>query len=65
MSFKDHKAIRYFYEAREELGKVAWPSRRQTIVSTLVVVGVSIGTALFLGALDFGLNLALQAVVTK
>lgn len=65
MSFKDHKAIRYFYEAKEELEKVAWPSRRQTVVSTLIVIGVSIATAVFLGALDYGLNLGLQAIVTR
>lgn len=63
MGFKENKLIRYFYEAKEELGKVTWPTRRQTIVSTLVVVLVSLGTAAFLGALDYGLNLALQAII--
>ncbi len=64
MSLKENKVIRYFYEAKEELEKVAWPSRRQIIVSTLIVIGVSIGTSAFLGGLDYGLNLALQALVS-
>jgi preprotein translocase SecE subunit len=63
MSLKENKVIRYFYEAKEELEKVAWPSRRQTIISTLIVIGVSVGTAAVLGGLDYGLNLALQALV--
>ncbi|WKZ29020.1 MAG: preprotein translocase subunit SecE [Patescibacteria group bacterium] len=65
MSLKENKVIRYFYEAKEELEKVTWPTRRQTIISTLIVIGVSIGTAAVLGGIDFGLNLALQAVVAK
>lgn len=63
MSFKENKVIRYFYEAKEELEKVVWPTRRETIISTLLVVGVSIGTAVALGALDFGLNIGLQAII--
>ncbi|MFA5853512.1 MAG: preprotein translocase subunit SecE [Patescibacteria group bacterium] len=63
MSLKENKVIRYFYEAKEELEKVAWPTRRQTIISTLIVIGVSVGTAAVLGGLDYGLNLALQAII--
>ena len=63
MSLKENKVIRYFYEAKEELEKVTWPTRRQIVVSTLLVIGVSVGTAALLGGLDYGLNLALQAVV--
>jgi len=65
MNLKENKLVKYFYEAKEELEKVTWPSRKETIKSTLIVIGVSVGTALFLGALDFGLNKALSALISR
>jgi len=65
MSFKENRAVRYFYEAKEELGKVAWPSRKEAIRSTLTVIGVSIGIAVYLGALDYGFNVLLEKLVIK
>lgn len=63
MNFKENKLVRYFYEAKEELEKVAWPSRKETVRSTLIVVGVSLGVSLFLGALDFGFSSGLQYLI--
>lgn len=63
MKFKENKLVRYFYEAKEELEKVTWPSRKETIRSTLIVVGVSLGMAVFLGALDFGFSKALETLI--
>jgi preprotein translocase subunit SecE len=65
MNLKENKLIKYFYEAKTELEKVTWPSRKETLVSTLTVIGVSVGTAVFLGALDFGLNKALAALIAS
>lgn len=33
--------------------KVTWPTRQDTIRYTLIVIGVSLGVAIFLGGLDF------------
>jgi len=63
MQLKENRLIKYFYEAKEELEKVTWPTRRETLVSTVIVIAVSVGTAAFLGALDFGLNKALSALI--
>jgi len=65
MNLKENKLIKYFYEAKVELEKVSWPSRKETLMSTLLVIGVSVGTAVFLGALDFGLNKALAALIAS
>lgn len=65
MKLKENKAVRYFYEAKEELEKVTWPNRKQTVRSTLLVIGVSVGVALFLGALDFGLNKGLELIINR
>ncbi|OGM90511.1 preprotein translocase subunit SecE [Candidatus Wolfebacteria bacterium RIFCSPLOWO2_01_FULL_38_11] len=46
----------YIYESRQELQRVNWPSKNETIHLTLVVIGVSLLIAAFLGALDFVLK---------
>ena len=58
-----NKVFNYIKESRDELKKVVWPSRKETIKYTLLVIGISIATAAFLGALDFGLNIILEQVI--
>ena len=48
-----NKLWTFVKEARAELRKVNWPTRQQTIKFTGVVIGVSLGVAVFLGALDY------------
>jgi preprotein translocase subunit SecE len=43
----------YIQETRAELKHVTWPTRRQAIAFTVVVIVVSIGTALYLGLFDY------------
>ena len=45
--------VTFLKEVRDELKKVVWPTREQTIRLTIVVIGVSIGVGLFIGTLDF------------
>lgn len=40
-------------DIRSELRKVAWPSQRETINLTAVVVAFSVVVGLFLGGIDF------------
>ena len=47
------RLITFIKEARIELKKVTWPTRQDTINSTISVIVVSAGIALFLGILDF------------
>ncbi|MBI5467049.1 MAG: preprotein translocase subunit SecE [Candidatus Kerfeldbacteria bacterium] len=54
----------YFRESREELKKVAWPTWLETRNNTLLVVGISLFVALFLGLADVGLA-ALLNLMTK
>ena len=43
----------YILESRQEFRRVNWPTRQQTIRLTLIVVGMSLAVAFFLGALDY------------
>jgi preprotein translocase SecE subunit len=48
-----NKIAVFFSEVRQETRKVSWPSRKEAIKYTLIVAGVSIAVAAFLGGLDF------------
>lgn len=46
------KLITYFKETQRELSKVNWPTPRETVRLTVVVVIFSVAIAAFLGLLD-------------
>lgn len=58
-----NKLIAYLKGSREELGKVDWPNRQTTTNHTIMVIGVSVMMAAFLGGVDFLLNKALEILV--
>jgi len=43
----------YFKESARRWKHVSWPSRRLTIVYTVVVIAISAATAVYLGLLDY------------
>ena len=47
------KIATFFKEARTELERVNWPTKEKTLNYTLVVIGISIATSVFLGGLDW------------
>ena len=55
-----NKLVDFLKDVKVELSKVNWPTRNQTVQYTLVVIGLSLALAVFLGGLDFifpwGLN---------
>lgn len=53
----------YVKSSVEEMKKVTWPTKKETYNYTLMVIGVSLATALFLGALDYVFNLGLEKLV--
>ena len=55
--------ITFFLEAKGELAKVAWPTRRDIVKNTLIVVAVSVLTALFLGGLDYVFSFGLKFIL--
>jgi preprotein translocase subunit SecE len=43
----------FIRDVRSELRKVAWPSQRETVNLTIVVIALSVVVGLFLGGVDF------------
>ena len=59
------KITAYFRSAWAEIKKVAWPTKKETYNYTLLVIGVSLGFAIFLGALDYVFNFGLSFLMTN
>lgn len=57
--------LSYFRESREELKKVAWPTWLETRNNTMLVIGITLFVAAFLGLLDLGFGYLLQHYVLK
>jgi preprotein translocase subunit SecE len=57
------KIIRFLKEAKSELKKVTWPTRKQTLASTSVVIIVVVIVSIFLGIVDFGLAKVIRLVL--
>lgn len=54
----------YIKHVREELGHVEWPSNREAIAHTLMIILVSAIVALLVGVLDYVFGLAVSSVVS-
>jgi len=55
--------FQFLREVRVELKKVTWPSRKQTIGSTVVVLVLVLIISLFLGVVDMGLSSLIRVVL--
>ena len=47
------KIVSFLKEVKLEMKKVNWPTRKETIKYTLIIIAVSIAVAAFLGGLDY------------
>ena len=57
------KIKNYFVEAVQEMKKVVWPNKKQIKVYTLLVIGMSIGVAVFFAVLDYIFNIGLGQLI--
>jgi preprotein translocase subunit SecE len=56
-----HRWVRFLREVRDELAKVVWPSRREVVIYTMVVIL----TVLVVGLFVFGLDVLFSRVVIE
>ncbi|MFA6132232.1 MAG: preprotein translocase subunit SecE [Patescibacteria group bacterium] len=55
--------IKYVKEAKEELDKVTWPSKKDAIRYSLIVIAVTVALSAFFAILDWALNLGLGKLI--
>ncbi|KKP67507.1 MAG: Preprotein translocase, SecE subunit [Candidatus Moranbacteria bacterium GW2011_GWE1_35_17] len=59
------KIFDFIVEAKAELLKVNWPTKKQTLNYTLIIIGVSVVISLFLGSLDYLFGGILKNFIVK
>jgi preprotein translocase subunit SecE len=65
ISITNNPVVNYVRESKQELQKVAWPSRKVVVRDTLTVIGVSLAVGVFFGIVDFGLLEGLNALLAR
>ena len=59
----NNKVVNYFKEVNEERKKVVWPTKKETMNHTLIVIGISLGVAVFLGGLDYLFSIVFERIL--
>ena len=57
------KLTNYFKETKQEMKKVNWPNRQETLRFTIIVVLVSLGVSAILGAFDYLFTVILKLII--
>lgn len=60
-----NKITKYLGESVAEMKKVTWPTKKETYNYTLLVIGISLGVAIFLGALDYIFQLGFEVLINR
>ncbi|MBI2439222.1 MAG: preprotein translocase subunit SecE [Candidatus Moranbacteria bacterium] len=55
----------FLTEVRAELTRVNWPTRKLLVRYTVLVIGISIAVAVFLGSLDFLFSFLVENFLLK
>lgn len=56
---------KFFQEARQEFRHVNWPTNAEAVRLTAIVIGISLGIALFLGAFDYFFTYLLKMLINR
>ena len=57
--------VSFLKEVKEELLKVTWPTREQTVRYTVLVIAVAVVVGVFLGGLDYLLTALTALIIGK
>ncbi|MBC7221405.1 preprotein translocase subunit SecE [Candidatus Bipolaricaulota bacterium] len=55
----------YFASVRAEVSRVSWPSRKEVVTFTVLVILLTVALGLYLGLVDLVLQHLLRLLVTK
>ena len=59
------KVREYFASVRAEVSRVSWPSRREIVTFTILVIILTLALGIYLGLADVVLQHLLRLLVTK
>ncbi len=56
--------VKFIHETRAEISKVVWPSRREVVLTTIMVFLMAVVLAIFFSLVDLLIRSGLQSVLT-
>jgi preprotein translocase subunit SecE len=56
--------IQFIQQVRSEVSKVVWPTRREVLLTTVMVLVMATVLAIFFSLVDFGIRTALESVLS-
>jgi preprotein translocase subunit SecE len=56
--------LQFIQQVRSEVAKVVWPTRREVVLTTVMVFIMATITAIFFALVDLGIRSGLQGVLT-
>lgn len=56
--------VQFIQQVRSEVSKVVWPTRREVLLTTLMVLVMATVLAIFFSLVDLGIRTALEAVLS-
>jgi len=59
------KLTDYLKGSIEEMKKVTWPTKKEAKNYTMLVIGISLGVAAFLGVLDYAFSFGIEKIITR
>jgi len=55
--------FQFIQQVRQEISKVTWPTRKETVITTIMVIILSIAAALFFLGVDWVLRTLVQFIL--
>ncbi|NIZ08195.1 preprotein translocase subunit SecE [Pseudooceanicola sp. HF7] len=56
--------LQFIQQTRAEIGKVTWPTRREVVLTTIMVFVMATLTAIFFALVDLGIRSGLQGILS-
>lgn len=63
MASKTTNPFTFMQQVRDESGKVTWPSRRETVISTIMVLAMAFLAAIFFFIADQTIGFAVETIL--
>ena len=64
MKLKENRLVNYLLTARDELKKVTWPTQKEVIKYTLIVLGMTAAVFIYFAILDYGFTILLELIIS-
>ena len=57
--------LQYVKDTKSEMSHVSWPTKKQTVIYTAIVIGISLFVAMYLGLFDYVFSGLLDVLILK